>query len=169
VLETPRLRLRAITLEDFTPLAELWQHPDVVRYITGEPLSLEAIWSKMLQMAGHWALLGFGYWVIEDKAHKVVYGAAGLGFFKRELPAPFGDVPEMGWVLHPNYHGHGFASEALEAILHWVPKRFGTTKLVCMIDPDNHPSLRLAHKMGFLQTQATLYKNAPILLFERSL
>jgi RimJ/RimL family protein N-acetyltransferase len=167
VLETSRLRLRALTLEDFTPLAQLWQHVDVVRYITGTPLSLEAIWSKMLQMAGHWALLGFGYWVIEDKERKTFYGSAGLGFFKRGLPAPFDEVPEMGWVLHPDFHGHGYAFEAVDAILHWVPKRFGATPLVCMIDPDNQASLKLARKSGFTLTQETLYREERILLFQR--
>jgi RimJ/RimL family protein N-acetyltransferase len=38
---------------------------------------------------------------------------------------------------------------------------------VCMIDPDNLVSIRVASKLGFTEFERTSYKDVPIVLFER--
>ena len=39
--------------------------------------------------------------------------------------------------------------------------------MVCMIDPDNAPSLKLAGRMGFLEVARTTYREAPTVLLQR--
>jgi RimJ/RimL family protein N-acetyltransferase len=68
VLETERLKLRGHRLDDFAPCAAMWADPLVTRHIGGIPLSAEESWTRLLRYVGHWALLGFGYWVVEEKA-----------------------------------------------------------------------------------------------------
>ena len=68
VLETERLRLRGHTLADFEPLAAMWADPAVVRFISGKPASREESWARLARYLGHWALLGYGFWAIEEKA-----------------------------------------------------------------------------------------------------
>jgi len=67
VLQTDRLILRGHGIEDFKHCAALWADPLVTRYITGTPLSREECWSRLLRNAGHWTMLGFGYWIAEEK------------------------------------------------------------------------------------------------------
>jgi len=65
VIETARLRLRGHGLEDTERMAALWSDAEVTRYIGGRPQTAEESWSRLLRYAGHWRLLGFGYWVVE--------------------------------------------------------------------------------------------------------
>ncbi len=46
----------------------MWGDSVVARYVGGKPLSEEETWTKLLRYVGHWAVLGFGYWVVEEKA-----------------------------------------------------------------------------------------------------
>ena len=117
--------------------------------------------------AGHWAILGFGFWAVEEKASGRFVGAVGFLSLKRALEPPLGDTPEIGWVLDPAVHGRGYASEAVEAALAWGHGHFGPVRTVCIIDPNNEPSLRLAAKFGYHEYARTTYHAEPIVLLER--
>ena len=77
-LETERLVLRAHRVEDFSDLAALWADPVVTRFISGVPQTAEESWSRLLRYAGHWLLLGFGYWAVEEKATGNFLGEVGF-------------------------------------------------------------------------------------------
>jgi RimJ/RimL family protein N-acetyltransferase len=167
VIETQRLILRGQTKEDFPAFAAMWADPVVTRFIGGAPLSEEDAWSKFMRIAGHWALLGFGFWGIFEKASGKRIGEAGILDVKREIVPSFHGVPEIGWGLLPEVHGKGYATEAVQAILGWAENRFGKVRMVCIIDPDNAPSLRVAARCGFKECARTTYKGDPTLILER--
>jgi RimJ/RimL family protein N-acetyltransferase len=113
-------------------------------------------------------LLGHGYWLIEEKATGAYVGDGGFGSFKRALgDIPF-DAPEQGWALSPAVQGKGYATEAASAQIAWAEKHFGRTDFVCMISPENTPSLRVAEKLGYREFTRTLYHGAPSILFRRA-
>jgi hypothetical protein len=84
VVETERLRLRGHTLDDFPHTRALWGDAAVVTYMGGKPLTLEECWTRFLRYRGHWSVLGFGYWVVEEKATGDFVGEVGFGDFKRD-------------------------------------------------------------------------------------
>lgn len=165
-LETERLVLSAHGLDDFTDVARLWADPDVTRFIGGRPSSTEESWARLVRYAGAWALMGQGFWVFRDKATGAYLGEGGLLQGRRTLDPPFGDTPEVGWALAPSAHGKGYALEALTAILGWADAQ-GVERTVCMIEPGNGPSIRLATKLGFSEYARTTYHGAQINLYER--
>ena len=166
-VETERLILRGHTLEDFPDYARMWADPVVTRFIGGVPLAEEEAWAKFMRIAGHWALLGHGFWAIEEKASGRRIGEAGLLSVRREIEPSFHGVPEIGWGLDPATHGKGYATEAGRAILSWGEEKFGRVRMVCIIDPDNAPSLRVADRLGFKQFARTTYKGDPTVILER--
>lgn len=166
-IETERLILRGHTPEDFPAFAAMWADPVVTRFIGGAPLSEEDAWSKYLRVAGHWALLGYGFWSIVEKASGQRVGEAGILSVKRDTNPSFRDVPEIGWGLLPAVHGKGYATEAVKAVLGWAEDRFGKVRMVCIIDPGNAPSLRVAERCGFHEYARTTYKGEAIILLER--
>ena len=166
-IETERLTLRRHALDDFADIAALWGDPDVVKYITGEPLSEEDVWGKMMRMVGHWSLLGFGYWVVRERATGRFVGEVGFGDFKRRLSPAFDGAPEAGWALATWCHGKGYAAEAVRAALAWGDDHFSKARMVCMISPENAPSLRLAEAVGFREYARSTYKGAATTLLER--
>jgi RimJ/RimL family protein N-acetyltransferase len=166
-IETERLRLRAHRLEDFDASFAMWSDPAVTRYIGGKPSSEQQTWSRLVGYVGHWALLGFGYWALEEKATKTFIGELGFADFHRDIDASMKGVPELGWALASSAHGKGYATEAVRAAVAWGDSRFGATRTVCMIDPENLASIRVAQKCGFAEFKRTLFHEHPTIFFER--
>lgn len=167
VLETARLLLRGFRAEDFDAWFALSRPPAYHRYFTPGPMPAEEVWKLLLRSAGHWAIMGHGFWAVEEKASGRLVGAVGFLSLKRDLDPPLGDAPEIGWVLDPAVHGRGYASEAAAAALDWGVGQFGPVRTVCIIHPGNEPSLRLAAKFGYREYARTTYHEQPIVLLER--
>jgi RimJ/RimL family protein N-acetyltransferase/N-acetylglutamate synthase-like GNAT family acetyltransferase len=162
---TERLRLRGHRLDDFDAFAAIWADPVVNRYF-GNPLSIEDSWTKFLRYTGHWAMRGFGFWALEEKATGRYAGELGFADFKRGIVPPLPEVPEAGWVLASWAHGKGFATEALRPVLEWIDSRAPRT--VCVIAGDNSASLRVAEKCGFRETGRAVYRDRPVVVFGRT-
>lgn len=101
------------------------------------------------------------------KATGTYAGVAGFADFRREMSPSFGDAPEGGWVMAPWTQRQGLASEAVGAALEWVEAVLDPPRTVCMIAPDNQPSLRLADRFGYAPYAATQYKGSEVVLLER--
>lgn len=168
VIETERLILRGRRTEDFPAYAEMWAHPDVVRYTTVKPLSREDAWTKFARMAGFWALTGYGFWALEEKASGSFIGEAGLADFKRDIEPSLDGKPEFGWGVVSAAQGKGYATEAIRAALDWAQRTLPARNYCCIIDPANEPSIRVADRCGFQRRCEAIYKNAPIALFEQA-
>jgi RimJ/RimL family protein N-acetyltransferase len=165
-LSTPRLRLRAPVPSDLDSCLALWSDEAVVRHITGVPQSREAVWARLLRYAGHWAWLGFGYWIVERVADGAFVGEVGFLAAKRDIVPPLGDGPEMGWVLRAAMQGQGYAAEAAAAALAWRDAALpGDT--VCIISPHNAASLRLAGRLGFSVVTETRYHDHEVRILRR--
>ncbi len=147
-VETERLRLRAFRAGDFASFAAMYADPVVVRH-TGAPRSVEQSWSVFLLIPGHWHYLGFGAWVIEEKASGRHIGDVGFTERRRDRGANLEGVPEMGWALVPSSFGKGYATEAVQAALGWGRTHFGPCRVIAVIGTQNTASPRLAEKCGF--------------------
>jgi len=167
-LESERLTLRRHRLDDFADSAGMWAHPKVTLHIGGQAFNEEECWARLMRYVGQWELLGFGYWVVREKTSGKFVGEVGFADFRRMVEPSLGGAPEIGWALSPWAHGRGFATEAVRAALVWGESHFGpSSRVVCMIDPGNAPSIRVATKVGFREYARTSYKGAPTILYER--
>ena len=166
ILTTERLTLAGHVQADFADSAAMWARDSVTRHIGGRPFTAEESWARLLRYGGLWALLGYGYWLVRDRATGGFVGELGFGNFHRDLDPPFGDTPEVGWALTPEAHGCGFAGEALAAALAWGDAHLGT-RSVCLIDPGNKRSIRVAERAGYREYARASFKQSPTILFER--
>ena len=166
-LISPRLRLRAPILDDFPSSLAMWSSPTVTRFIGGKPHRAEEVWARLLRYIGHWHALGYGYWSVETLEGQYV-GEVGLADYRRDIDPPLGDSPEIGWALAPRAHGQGYASEAATAALAWRDTALPPGETVCIIAPEHAPSLRIAHKLGFRQTEEALYHGNVRLILRRA-
>ncbi|SMB88460.1 GNAT family N-acetyltransferase [Deinococcus hopiensis] len=151
-LHTERLILRGHQEGDLDDCVALWSDPDVTQYTTGAPLPRQDVWLRLLRHPGHWAVLGFGYWLAFERLTGRFVGEVGVARFKRDLLADLPELdplPEAGWVFMPWSHGQGFATEAVRAVLAWRDTSVTPPGTFCIIQPENAASLRLAAKVGF--------------------
>jgi RimJ/RimL family protein N-acetyltransferase len=174
VVETQRLRLRPHRREDFPSCVALWADHNVTRYIGGRPFTREEVWARFLRYAGSWHWLGFGYWAVEEISSGQFIGEIGFAQNERTFDPPLvlldgsgRTMPEVGWVLAPQFHGKGYASEAVRAALAWGDTHIAASGSFCIIHPDHSASIRVAHKCGFVEFARSSYQSEPTILFTR--
>ena len=167
VIDTDRLSLRAHGIEDFEDMCAMWADPEVVRFIGGKVFSREEVWARLLRHAGSWSLLGHGFWVIRDRASGAFVGEVGFHNLQRDLVPSFGDRPELGYALIPRARRKGLAAEAAGGALAWADRTRPGGETVCMIDPENVASARVAARLGYLEFARTSYQGRPEILLSR--
>jgi RimJ/RimL family protein N-acetyltransferase len=157
-LHTHRLILRPHQENDLGDCVALWNDPIVTKHTSGTTISRQDVWTRLLRHPGHWALLGFGYWVVVERLSGKFVGEVGVADFKRAVVASLSElesVPEAGWVLMPWSHGKGYATEAVKAVLEWRDEHLPFNGTFCLVTSKNLASLRVAEKVGF-QSHTTL-------------
>lgn len=170
VLETQRLRLRGYALEDFATYAAMWADPEVTRHIGDGTPKLEAdSWTSLLRMAGHWQMLGYGSWAVDEKASGRFLGGIGFNTSKRDRGDALKDLLELGWMFTPSASGQGYATEALKVVLEWGRFHFGPIRVIAITAPENFASMRVAQKCGFDEFLRGPSLGRPRVFFERTL
>ena len=167
ILETERLILREHRPEDLDAYHALWSDPHEIRFIGAAALTREQAWDALVRHRGMWAVLGFGFWVIEDKQGGELVGEAGVQERRRDIQPSIEGTMEAGWILRPDMQGKGMAREAMEAVIGWANKAFPHLALTCIINPDNAASLKLAERLGFSPMARTTYKDRPNIILRR--
>lgn len=166
-LETERLILRAFTIEDFDDYFAMSSDPDNFLHSDRGPQTSDEAWTRLLRHVGHWALLRYGLFAIEEKGSGRFVGEAGLSDFRRQLGPEFDDVPEASWSVASWAQGRGYATEAAQAALDWIEKERAAHRTVCLIHAENAPSVTVARKLGYSVFEERSYRGYRALLLER--
>ncbi|MEE2566700.1 GNAT family N-acetyltransferase [Hyphobacterium marinum] len=167
IIATDRLTLRGHRLSDFEASAALWGDERTTQYISGKPSTRSESWARLLRFFGLWAMLGYGYWAVEETATGDYVGEVGFGDFKRDMVPDIHGIPEAGWVLNARHGGKGYATEAVMAALTWGETAFSGAQTVCIIKADNLASIRVAEKCGFVLETVTELNGNPTRLYRR--
>lgn len=144
-LRTARLVLREFRPEDVAPHYEMSKDPEVMRFLSPVTNPYDAF-TALATHAGHWALRGYGGWIVERAQDGEPLGRVGL-WHPEGWPGP-----EVGWKLGRAAWGHGYATEAAAAAIGWAWTALGMTELSSMIDPRNTASQRVARRLGEANT-----------------
>jgi RimJ/RimL family protein N-acetyltransferase len=145
VIETGRLILRPWRSEDISPNTTMLSDPGTARFIAadGKPVTSELNgWRNAAVMAGHWALHGFGMFVVEEKSSGQYVGRVG------PWAPPGWPGFEVGWGIAGDFRGRGYAAEAARASIDWVFATFEIDRIIHCIDLDNAPSQNVARRLG---------------------
>jgi RimJ/RimL family protein N-acetyltransferase len=145
VVETARLKLRMWRAADIEPNTAMLADPASGRFITadGKPVTDAFVgWRNAAIMAGHWALHGFGLFVVEEKSTGKFAGRVGPW-----LPPGWPGF-EIGWGIASEFRGRGYAVEAARASIDWAFARFEIDEIVHCIDRENTASQAVARRLG---------------------
>ncbi len=169
MIETQRLLLRRNTLEDFEAIRDMYVDPEVIRHIgVGKPSTAQDSWFRLLRLIGNWTAFGYGFFSVIERSSGRFAGLVGFARFHRELGEDFDPFPEAGWSLASWAHGKGFATEAATAAHDWFEAQHGRRRTVCIIDPGNDRSIRVAEKLGYRLIGPRQYRDETILVFARN-
>ncbi len=116
---------------------------EVMRYIgTGQVQKAEEAWRSMAAMLGHWALLGYGMWALEQRDSGMLLGRVGF------IDPPGWPGFELGWLLGREHWGHGYAREAAAAALRHAFEVLQRERVISLIRPGNLRSVAVAEALG---------------------
>jgi RimJ/RimL family protein N-acetyltransferase len=147
VCETERLVVRPWRLEEAARVLDIQSRLEVIRWLgDDEPVpmrDLDEARERIGSYHGRSQTPPLGFWAIEVRETGVVAGSVLL----LTLPeAEHGEV-EIGWHLHPDSWGHGYASEAAGAVLaHGLAA--GLPEIYALTHLDNYPSQAVARRIG---------------------
>lgn len=162
-LETERLLLRPWREDDLEPYAELSADPEVMRYIgSGRTLDRDECWRQIAIFIGHWELRGYGPWAVENRADGNLIGRVGLW-----RPEGWPGL-ELGWTLARGCWGCGYATEAGRATMDFAWRTVDASELISLIDPANHPSRRVAERLGMEADRHLKLGTDDVLLYRRT-
>jgi len=144
VLETDRLALRRMSVEDAEFMLGLLNEPSWLRFIGDRGVrTLEDARAYILKgPVDMYDRLGFGLYLTELKGEGVPIGICGL--VKRD----FLEDVDIGFALLPGFWGQGYAYEAAAAVMEYGKEALGLKRIVAITNPENHSSIRLLEKLG---------------------
>jgi len=144
VLETDRLALRRMSVEDAEFMLGLLNEPSWLRFIGDRGVrTLEDARAYVLKgPVDMYDRLGFGLYLTELKGEGVPIGICGL--VKRD----FLEDVDIGFALLPGFWGQGYAYEAAAAVMEYGKEALGLKRIVAITNPENHSSIRLLEKLG---------------------
>lgn len=158
ILETDRLRLRQLTLNDAPFIFELVNEPSFIENIGDRNVRSEEDAVRYIQngpMASY-ERYGYGLYKVELRETSTPIGICGP--LKRETL----EHPDIGFAFLPQFWGQGYALESSAAVMTYSREVLGLNNIAAITTPTNEPSIKLLEKLGFMfQSMKSLTENEP--------
>ncbi|MBO0997425.1 GNAT family N-acetyltransferase [Bacillus sp. SD075] len=145
LIETKRLILREVTMEDAGDMFTYLSDTDVVKPMGLDPCQTvndvgdEIKWYESIFQEGS----GIRWGITLKDSGRVIGSCGFLNMVTNHHRA------EIGYELSKAHWGKGIASEALEAVVMYGYRHFHLERIQALIEPDNYPSQKLVEKQGF--------------------
>jgi RimJ/RimL family protein N-acetyltransferase len=150
VLRTERLILRRWRDADREAFAAMNADPAVVEHLQG-PMSRERSDDFIDRIEAHWDASGWGLWAVEVADGAPFIGYVGLWPADYVTGQP---MVEVGWRLARAHWGHGYATEAARAALHFGFETVALNEIVSFTVPQNERSRRVMERIGLRRDPA---------------
>ena len=149
-IRTERLVLRLMTEADVDDIHGYQSREDVCRYLLFEPRTREEVAEKVaaharattLEKDGDYLQLALELPATPDAPSRVI-GDSYFTFSSLE-----NSRGEIGWTLHPDFAGHGYAAEAARAVLDIAFRAIRLHRVYAELDPRNNASIALCKRLG---------------------
>jgi ribosomal-protein-alanine N-acetyltransferase len=159
VAETPRLRLRRLRLDDEEAVFAIASDPEQMRYYP-RPKTRDEVRAWLDWNLSLYERHGFGTWAVETAPDWRFAGYCGI----RPVTVDGAGEFELAWHIAKTHWNRGLGTEAAQLAAERAFKRFGLTRLVALIHPDNIPSRRVANKLGMTEERELVHDGEPTVL-----
>ncbi|MGD0877974.1 MAG: GNAT family N-acetyltransferase [Anaerolineales bacterium] len=152
-------------MEDLNALWALYGDPEITKYISDAPKTYEESKKELeWHMNGHPSNPEFGLWSTIHKETSKFIGRCGLLPWTIDGQAEV----EMAYTIARDFWGQGFCTEAAQAIAQHGFKTLKLTRLICMIEPENKASLKVALNIGMIFEKEMVDDMGSFHLYSRS-
>jgi RimJ/RimL family protein N-acetyltransferase len=141
-LTTDRLVLRMWRYADSDAYVALCADPEVMKFLGGKPMTRLEAWRHLAMLVGHWDLLGYGMWAVDERETGRFVGR--VGFNNPDGWPAF----EIGWTLAREFWGRGYATEAARVALKYAFEELDQSHVISLIHAENKGSIAVAERLG---------------------
>ena len=160
--KTERLNFRPYGLDDLDRLSEWFQDPVMMRYYGGLKDRQETSeWLERLTRT--MSEKNYGYWVLELAENGDTVGHCGIADQTVDDTVEL----EVGYLLHRDYWGHGYASEAAATLYEYALADLGHDRIISIIDPGNAASIRVAERNGLEYERTTVWRDHTVSIYAK--
>ena len=145
MIEIDGLIMRSLQLRDLDTLTEIWSDPKVTRFLPsrGNIILRDKVKESLQSFVKHWEERGYGIWAIMPIDSPKTIGYCGLRYLD-EL-----EEVEIVYGLARAYWGRQIITKAASASVSFGFEVAKLEKIVAMVLPENHASVRRIEKLGF--------------------
>ena len=162
ILTTERLRLEPFDDHHLEGLHAMNRLPEVMRYISGKPETLEQTRAAIELVKGRWARYGFSWWAFIERGTERVIGAGCIQYLGRDPANPH----EIGWRLVPDKWGQGYASEAARAMAAFAFDTLDAPLLCAVCKAENVDSAKVMRRLGMRYRGEETWYDSPHAVYE---
>jgi ribosomal-protein-alanine N-acetyltransferase len=161
VLSTPRLILRALHPTDLDDLYEYASDSEIDQYVPWEHYqNIDEARENLNEFLEEYEKDGLGAWGLEHRADKKLIGITNIS-----IPHRINRRVELGYTISRAYWGKGYATEAVQAVIHFGFEIIKLVRIEAVVRPENIASARVLEKSG-MQFEGVLHsyqvwKNKP--------
>jgi RimJ/RimL family protein N-acetyltransferase len=141
--ETLRLRIVPFLPGDTEFLYRLTGDTDVMKHFTGV-LSYDETSQMLRKILDQYQRHGYCFWKVVSKENEKFIGIAGL--LRQEIENEI--ETEISYRIARELWNNGYATEAAKACLEYAKTKLKKTRIISIIHPQNHASIRVAQKLG---------------------
>jgi RimJ/RimL family protein N-acetyltransferase len=155
-LETERLLLRPYADDDLAALHDIERRDETARYLYNQPLDMDATRGLLERRAAMTAIDDDH----DELALVAIHRASGarVGHVMLQRRNREHRQGEIGYVLHPDHQGHGYATEAAALLLRLGFEELGLHRIVGRLDARNEASAKVLERLG-MRREAHLREN----------
>jgi RimJ/RimL family protein N-acetyltransferase len=147
---TPRLSLRVFTPDDVEDSLSYQSRDDVTRYMLYNALSRDEVEERIRIREGATGLNNDGDFLVlaVELPATATDRARVIGDVDIQLKSAANGQATIGWAMHPDFQGHGYAAEAAGALLDLAFDEAGVHRVYAELDPRNTASAALCVRLG---------------------
>jgi len=157
-LETERLYLRPLQVEDVVAITMLWTNPEITRFMGG-PRNYDKVYKDLIEDAQLKPQPEFDLWVVIEKSTNQIVGHCGIIDKEVDGSSEF----ELIYVIARSAWEKGYATEIANAIKNNAFEYLGLKRIIALIDPMNPASARVATKVGLQYEKDTIRPSGKIM------
>lgn len=172
ILDTKRLTLRELTVEDMKQLFKIYQNTSITKFIPSETSLLELKKKQMAYIKNHYSFYEYGLWGVFLKNTNTLIGRCGLQQAP-ELPLkiklPFIDttetILELSYLIDTPFQKQGYALEITKAILNYANHNLNFHNIISFIAPENLSSIKLAKRLNMKPSEMVFYNGYDCIIY----
>ncbi len=162
IASTRRLLIRELTESDIPNMYEIYQDPDVRKYIDDiDDYREQEVQKLHAYIKNVYSFYGYGLWGVFSKTTHGLIGRCGIENHTIDGKSEI----MISYLLDSDHWGYGYALECCHSVLHYAAEELGITRIVAVIDKSNERSIHTATSLDMKPEKELVYQNRDSILY----